>query len=287
MMGPPVKQPVGGNCMNGPDCESGKCCAGRCIALSTCCNCNTTPRCSNGNVLSATCDAQGTCNERVTDCGGRGCTDGRCHVCQPNAADCSGNTLVTCNASGSATTNQNCQFGCNVARKQCNACQPGVQACNGVRRETCKMDGSGYDPGSCNPMCLRMGECCGDIDCGRCNEIYPCRTCDANNRCQMTNLEPSCNTQGTCLPEAAEVCRMNGATCEVRKRRDSPCKYQLCRWANVSLADCGQGANKGIPTPVCHPFSFNNPESVHWGTDGACATQVENITGNYPTLCLP
>jgi hypothetical protein len=244
-IGPPVKQPVGGSCMAGPDCQSGKCCAGRCIAASTCCDCNTTPRCSGGNVLSATCDAQGSCNERVTDCGGRGCTGGTCLVCQP-----------------------------------------GVVSCNGVRLARCKLDGSGFDAGTCHPTCLRAGECCGDLDCGRCNEIYLCRSCDANNRCQATNTDPSCSTYGPCTAAATEACRMVGATCEVRRGRAGPCKFQLCRWANVSLADCGQGANRGIPTPVCHPWSVGNPESVPWGADGACVTQVENITGNHPTMCL-
>lgn len=281
----PCKQPVGGTCATATDCESAKCCAGKCIARTTCCDCNTAPRCENGNVLTAACDNQGSCNETIVDCVGRGCNAGKCNVCQPGATECNGSALVTCNASGTGTNPPvECPNGCSAVRRQCNVCQPGRQGCNGVRLDTCKADGSGFDPGNCHPMCLPGNGCCSDLDCGRCSAVYPCRTC-VNNRCQMTNSEPSCNTQGTCTPEATEVCRMNGATCEVRKRIDGPCRYQLCRWPNVSLAACGQNGNRGIPTPVCHPVSIANPEMVYFGDDGSCCTQVENITG-APVLCL-
>lgn len=213
---------------------------------------------------------------------------GALQVCAPRSVvRCQGSALVTCNDSGTGTNAPfDCPAGCNSQRLECNVCAPGGQTCNGARLDGCRPDGAGLVVGTCSLTCLPAGGCCSDLDCGRCGQLNPCRRCGADNRCQDANTEPACNTQGACSAEAVEVCRQHGgATCEVRMRRDSPCRYQLCRWADVPFAACGLNGNRGIPTEACGVYSMNNPGAVPPGLPGACATQVENLTG-APFVCF-
>jgi hypothetical protein len=97
----------------------------------------------------------------------------------------------------------------------------------------------------------------------------------------------ACITQtvNLCTTASFDKCRAYGATtCEKITYAPSGTRYDLCRWRDVSEAQCGTvngpgpppAMNRGIWTARGTPFDVNNPGAVQEG-NGACITQVTNL----------
>jgi hypothetical protein len=321
---PPIKQPNGGNCVNGTDCASnncvaGRCCANACTGLCRACTAASSWTCAN---RTGTCGAGGSCMVGVccgaglTNCGGV-CTnltsdEGHCGACTGAGSICgAGLTCVNgaCTLVCAPPTPDKCGNACfdlssdtahcGACTTVCGAgeiCQRGVCACPAGRDRcggpTCLPLNTIQRCGSCTTSCEDNNPCTAD-SCGAAGCVHTPITgtsCSNGNACDGAE---TCRA-GVCAPGTPVVCAAsdqchNAGTCNPATGTCSnPVKTGACNDGNACTT--GETCNTagvcagGIAKTCPATDQCHNP-GVCAPATGVCSNPVRIGTCNDGNAC--
>lgn len=212
-------------------------------------------------------------------------------VCEPNAAQCSGDELRRCNADGSELQFQmRCASAalCDAARGVCvpPTCVAGKRRCSGIELQGCNPERNGW---------MFLGNCASPAHCsaeaGVCTET-PCapgqtqcngpifQACN-DTQTGWRDLEEPCASSELCNPRegcTSSSCSFGDARCQGAELQ--VCNEALSGWVAIRTCDSPALCDKDAKT--CRQVGCTTPGAFRCDAAGALERCADDLTGWVP-----